>query len=124
MWTLISIACIHGSEELSSHTKEISELAGNAFVALTEDGANALRVSDGDGLVVIDDLDERSFEVRIVDRMAEGCVGFSVGFEETLQFVPGQSVRLVKDANWVRSKPLLIATDRASKESLGENLHG
>ena len=124
MWTLIPIACIHGSEELSSHTKEISELAGNAFVALAEDGANALNVSEGDGLLVIDDIDERSLEVRIVDRMADGCVGFSVGFEETLQLVPGQSVRLVKDANWVRSKPLLIATDGASDASLGENLYG
>ena len=123
-WTLIPIACIHGSEELSSHTKEISELAGNAFVALTEAGANALNVSDGDGLLVIDDIDERSLEVRIVDRMADGCVGFSVGFEETLQLIPGHSVQLTKDANWVRSKPLLIATDGASEASFGENLYG
>ena len=73
---------------------------------------------------VIDDIDERSLEVRIVDRMADGCVGFSVGFEETLQLIPGHSVQLTKDANWVRSKPLLIATDGASDASLGENLYG
>ena len=124
-WTLIPIASIHGSEELSSHTKEIAELAGNGFVALTEDGAKALGVTEGDGVLVINDSDERSLEVRIVDRLAEGCVGYSLGFEETLHLIPGQSVRLARDANWVRSKPLLIATDRAATEpSLGANLYG
>ena len=122
-WTLIPIACIHGSEELSSYTKEIAELSGNAFIAISEDVANTLGVSDGDGLQVIGGSAEISLEVRVVDRMAEGCVGYSVGYEETLSLAPGQIVRLSKDASWIRSKPLLIATDGASKASLRESLY-
>ena len=88
-----------------------------------QDAANALGVLDGDGLQVIGGSAEISLEVRVVDRMAEGCVGYSVGYEETLSLAPGQTVRLAKDGSWIRSKPHLIATDGASEASLGESLY-
>ena len=125
-YQLTPMYCIHGSEEMSSYTDEISELAGEAFIAIGKKIAENLSVKNGDGLVITTSDTEISLEVKILNRIASGCVGYSVGYFETRNFSAGNLVSLAKDNNWQRRIPQIIATDRASKippTSSEETLH-
>jgi predicted molibdopterin-dependent oxidoreductase YjgC len=111
---------------MSSYTDEISELAGEAFIAIGKKIAENLSVKNGDGLVITTSDTEISLEVKILNRIASGCVGYSVGYFETRNFSAGNLVSLAKDNNWQRRIPQIIATDRASKippTSSEETLH-
>ena len=125
-YQLTPIYCIHGSEEMSSYTDEISELAGEAFIAIGKNIAENLCVKNGDGLIVTRSGTKTSLEVKILNRIASSCVGFSVGYFETRNFSSGNLVSLTKDNKWQRRIPQIIATDKASKippTSSGETLH-
>ena len=114
-WQLVPIHSIHGSEELSSRTDEMSELAGDPLIVLSERGAQKLGVTERDGLSVSNGTDKFSLGIRVTGRMADGCAGYSTGFERTLVLNPGQAVILEKDPSWVSPKPHLIASDVSSK---------
>ncbi|MFT7128659.1 MAG: NADH-quinone oxidoreductase subunit G [Gammaproteobacteria bacterium] len=118
-WQLIPIYKVHGSDELSVRTEEISELAGEAFISLGKVVAETLGVRSGDGLLVSSDHNGSkhtlSLEVRLLSRVAKNCVGFSAGFEETLSLQQGDLVSLKKDDNWQRLNPQMIASDRGGR---------
>ena len=114
-WQLVPIHSIHGSEELSSRTDEIMELAGDPLIVLSESGARKLGVQETDGLSVSNGTDKFSLGIKIIGRMADGCAGYSIGFEKTLGLNPGQAVVLEKDPSWVSPKPHLIASDISPK---------
>ncbi len=114
-WQLIPIHKVHGSDELSVRTSEICELAGEPFVALGKVVAEKLGVRQGDGVLVSSDDSSLALEVRLLNRVAKNCVGFSVGFEKTFSLQQGELVSLQKDENWQRSKPDMIASDSGGR---------
>lgn len=111
-WQLVPMYKMHGSEELSAMCDEIAELAGEGFIALGPVVAEHHGVCDGDGVVVSDGNTVLTLEVRVLSRIGKNCVGFSAGFASTRQLVSGSFVTLVKDENWQRREPQLIATDQ------------
>ena len=112
---LAPIYCVHGSDELSSYTDEIAELAGKAFVCIGAIVAEKLGVTEGDGVIVASDDNNISLEVKIIDRIANNCVGYSAGYIETSHLRAGSLVIVTKDQKWQRRTPQLIATDGGSK---------
>jgi len=114
-WQLVPIYRVHGSEELSAVTEEISELAGEAFIALGAVVAEKLGVGEGDGVIVSHFGDDQSLEVKILTRVAKNCIGYSAGYAQTLDFRVGSFATLAKDPQWQRRTPQLIATDGGNK---------
>ena len=111
-WQLVPVYRLHGSEELSVVSEEIAELAGEAFVAISAAMAAALAVVDGDGLQLRGQGLALSLAVKVLPRLAAGAVGYSAGFMQTVALQPGAQVTLIKDNDWQRAKPQLIASDR------------
>jgi len=111
-WQLVPVYRLHGSEELSVGSEEIAELAGEAFVAVSAEMAAELAVVDGDGLQLQAQNLDLSLAVKVLPRLAQGCVGYSAGFTQTLALQPGSQVTLTKDGSWQRTHPQLIASDR------------
>lgn len=110
MWRLVPIHRVHGSEELSAHTDEVAELAGQGFVAVGAQVAEKLGVSAGEGVVVSCADQEISLPVMVLSRVAKNCIGYSAGFESTQLLQAGELVALCKDKNWQPSQ--LIASDK------------
>ena len=117
-WHLVPMEQIHGSDELSSHTDEIAELAGRGFVAIGRKVAEKLAVTEGDGLLVKQGEIECSLEVRILSRVAKNCIGYSAGYSETQGLTAGSLVGLEVDKAWRRSGPEMIASDKAAFEQV------
>ena len=113
-WHLVPMEQVHGSDELSTHTEEISELAGPGFIAIGKKVAEKLAVTEGDGLLVKQDDIECSLEVRILSRVAKNCIGYSAGYAEARGLVAGCLVSLQVDKTWQRSRPEMIASDKAA----------
>ena len=113
-WHLVPMEQVHGSDELSAHTEEISELAGRGFIAIGKKVAEKLAVTEGDGLLVKQDDIECSLEVRILSRVAKNCIGYSAGYAEARGLVAGRLVSLQVDKTWQRSGPEMIASDKAA----------
>mgnify|MGYP001236880785 FL=1 len=111
-WRLVPIYCLHGSEELSLHTKEIAELAGSPFIVLSVKDADNMKVSDRDGVIITGDNLKMSLSVRISERMAEGCAGYSAGYNEIRHLTVDTYVHIDRDNEWQPLKPVVIATDR------------
>jgi len=111
-WQLVPVHQVHGSDELSVNTDEIAEMAGIGFVALGAVVAEKLGVADGDGVVVASEGNKTSLEVRILRRVAKNCIGFGVGYAETLCLQAGKLATLEADKSWQRRQPQLIATDK------------
>lgn len=111
-WQLVPVHQVHGSDELSVNTDEIAEMAGIGFVALGAMVAEKLGVADGDGVVVASEGNKTSLEVRILRRVAKNCIGFGVGYAETLCLQAGKLATLEADKSWQRRQPQLIATDK------------
>lgn len=109
-WLLVPLYRIFGSEELSAHAPAIAQLAGEAFIQLHPDDANALQVDDGDGVTVAG----ADFEVRLNASLAPGCAGFPVGMAGVENLNAGQRVALQKASHWQRRKPQVIASDGGS----------
>ena len=114
LWQLVPVHRLHGSEELSARSDEIAELAGDAFIALNAETAGQLEVAEGDRLKVIANGDSVSLAVKIVDRMAVGCAGYSYGYAATRGLIAGAGADLQRDTDWRPPQPSLIATDRQS----------
>ncbi|MDE0841282.1 MAG: NADH-quinone oxidoreductase subunit NuoG [Porticoccaceae bacterium] len=123
LWQLVPVHCLHGSEELSRHTDEIAELAGDAFLTLSIATAKELDVDEGDRISVAGCGDTISLTVKIVERMAAGCAGYSIGFASTRELTTGAEVHLQRDIAWQPLKPSLIASDRDSMHIGGVNRH-
>jgi NADH-quinone oxidoreductase subunit G len=117
-WRLVPFYQVHGSEEMSSHTDEVRQLSGRGFVAIGEKVAERLGVSEGDGLRVIQNDIECSLEVKILNRVAKNCVGFSAGFQEVRGLSAGSLVTLEVDTGWQRSNPEMIASDKVAFQSV------
>ena len=111
-WQLVPVHQVHGSDELSAYTDEIAELAGIGFVSLGAVVAEKLGVVAGDGVVVTCGDTEVSLEVRVLQRVAKNCIGFGVGYAETLDLQAGALATLAVDPTWQRRQPQLIASDR------------
>lgn len=109
-WRLVPVYRVHGSEELSAHTEEIAELAGEAFVSIDKQLAQQLGVVEGEGVVLISAEQEIPLEVKVVPRAAKNCIGFAVGFDKTRTLRTGDYVGLRRDKNWQPSQ--VIATDK------------
>jgi anaerobic selenocysteine-containing dehydrogenase len=103
---------------MSSHTDEVRQLSGRGFVAIGEKVAERLGVSEGDGLRVIQNDIECSLEVKILNRVAKNCVGFSAGFQEVRGLSAGSLVTLEVDTGWQRSNPEMIASDKVAFQSV------
>jgi NADH-quinone oxidoreductase subunit G len=109
-WRLMPVHRVHGSEELSAHTEEIAELAGEAFVSIDAQLAQQLGVAEGEGVVLSSADQEICLQVKLVSRVAKNCIGFAVGFEKTRALRTGDYVALRRDKNWQPSQ--VIATDK------------
>ena len=72
------------------------------FVSLGAAVADKLGVSEGDGVVVASGGTEVSLEVRILQRVAKNCIGFGLGYAETLYLRAGSLATLAVDAQWQR----------------------
>jgi NADH-quinone oxidoreductase subunit G len=114
-WQLMPIYQVHGSEELSAVTDEIAELAGEAFIALGAEVAEKLGVAGGDGVIVSSNGIDQTLEVKILNRVAKNCIGYSVGYAQTRGFSEGSLATLTKDLAWQRRTAQLIATDGGNK---------
>jgi predicted molibdopterin-dependent oxidoreductase YjgC len=108
---------VHGSDELSVNTDEIAQLAGIAFVALGAAVAEKLGVTEGDGVVVTVADTAVRLEVCILRRVAKNCIGYSLGYRETLALQAGSLATLAVAENWQRRQPQMIATDKAMKNA-------
>ncbi|MGB2045490.1 MAG: NADH-quinone oxidoreductase subunit NuoG [Porticoccaceae bacterium] len=117
-WQLVPVHRVHGSEELSVNTDEIAQLAGIAFVALGPAVAEKLGVTEGDGVVVTVAGAEVRLEVRLLHRVAKNCIGFSVGYRETLALEAGCLATLAVAENWQRRQPQMIATDKTTANTV------
>jgi len=117
-WQLVPVHQVHGSDELSVNTDEIAEMAGMGFVSLGAAVAHKLGVSEGDGVVLASGGTEVSLEVRILQRVAKNCIGFGLGYAETLYLRAGSLATLAVDAQWQRSQPQLIASDKATPDPI------
>ena len=53
-----------------------------------------------------------SLSVRISERMAEGCAGYSAGYNEIRHLTVDTYVHIDRDNEWQPLKPVVIATDR------------
>ncbi len=120
-WRLVPIYSLHGSEELSLHTKEISELAGLPFIMLSGRDADNMKVSDGDGVIVSGDDLRISISVRVSARMAKGCAGYSAGYNEIGHLTADTYVQINRDDEWQPLKPVMIATDRIASFKSEDN---
>ena len=120
---LVPIYSLHGSEEMSHHTKEISQLAGLPFIVLSDKDADNMKVSDGDGVVVTGENLKTSISVRVSSRMAEGCAGYSAGYSEIQQLTADAHVQISRDNDWQPLKPVVIATDRIASFKSTDNRH-
>tara|TARA_E500000178_G_scaffold263531_1_gene260657 strand:+ start:347 stop:712 length:366 start_codon:yes stop_codon:yes gene_type:complete len=118
---LVPIYSLHGSEELSLHTKEISELAGLPFIMLSGRDADNMKVSDGDGVIVSGDDLRISISVRVSARMAKGCAGYSAGYNEIGHLTADTYVQINRDDEWQPLKPVMIATDRIASFKSEDN---
>ena len=87
-------------------------LAGVASITLGPVDAKTLGVVTGDGLILTQSGISQSLEVIIIQRVANLCVGYSVGYQSTLGLEAGMQVTLEKDPSWRRREPQLIATDK------------
>ncbi len=114
-WLLVPRHKIFGSDELSALSPAIAELAGHAYIEINPADAQSLNVNEGDGVFIGDDhtndSHQLSLEVHINSNIAEGCAGFSFGFNDTLNLIPGEFVSLTKNPNWQRRQADTIATD-------------
>ena len=116
-WQLVPVHRVHGSDELSVNTDEIAQLAGIAFVALGAAVAEKLGVTEGDGVVVTVADTAVRLEVCILRRVAKNCIGYSLGYRETLALQAGSLATLAVAENWQRRQPQMIATDKAMKNA-------
>ena len=118
-WLLVPRHKIFGSDELSSLSPAIAELVEPAFIEISHTDAEALNVSNGDGLIIDDPSpnpdhsnERATLAVHVNDSMAAGCAGFSVGLTGSFNLIAGDSVMLRKAPDWQRLQPSsLIASD-------------
>jgi NADH-quinone oxidoreductase subunit G len=103
--------CIFGSDEMSSHSDSIKQLAGTAFVELNDSDAAALGVEEGDAVR----LGQTSLEVYINSSIPRGSAGFSAGYDACAGLRSGQWAPLNRDDSWQRRQPQLIGTDRGGR---------
>jgi len=83
---------IFGSEELSALSPGVAELVAPACIEVNSAAARELGVRDGDRVQVGDGL--ATLPVRVNDRIAGGCAGYSAGHDGTGELRPGVSVSL------------------------------
>ena len=102
-WQLVPRYRIFGSEELSAVSPGIAELVAPACIEVNSAAARELGVSDGDGVQVGDDL--ATLRVRINDRIAGGCAGYSAGHHGTWDLRPGSFVSLHRAEEWQGDRP-------------------
>jgi NADH-quinone oxidoreductase subunit G len=91
-WLLVPRYKIFGSEELSALSPGIAELVAPACIEVNSAAARELDVRDGDRVQVGDGL--ATLQVKINDRIASGCAGYSAGHDGTWDLRPGISVSL------------------------------
>ena len=108
-WLLVPQYRIFGSDELSASSPGIAELTAPACIELRSDDANALGITEGDGVTVNENT--ANLELRINDTLAAGCASYSAGHRGTENLCPSQWVTLRKASNWQRSTPQLIGSD-------------
>jgi len=77
--------------------------------------AEKLGVGEGDGVIVSSNGNDQTLEVKIVNRVAKNCIGYSVGYAQTRGFSAGSLATLTKDLAWQRRTAQLIATDGGNK---------
>jgi NADH-quinone oxidoreductase subunit G len=111
-WQLVPRHRIFGSDELSALSPGIIELVEAACIEISSADATELGVIDGDGLSLSGGL--ATLEVRINDRMAAGCAGYSAGHPGTENLAAGDNVSLGKAHDWNNRRAQLIGTDRGA----------
>jgi NADH-quinone oxidoreductase subunit G len=107
-WLLVPRQRIFGSDELSARSTGVEQLVEPGFVELRAADAAQLQVTEGDGVVIGDDL--AKLAVKINDELAPGCIGFSEGLEGTFNLRANSRTDLCKATDWQRS-PELIARE-------------
>ena len=112
-WLLIPRYRIFGSDELSVQTDSIAELAGNAYLELNPGDAQSLGLGAGDGLCL---GNNPAIEVRLNSSLPDSCIGYTVGYSETLALVAGSRVTANKARDWLRPTAPLIGTDRGRSD--------
>jgi NADH-quinone oxidoreductase subunit G len=107
-WLLVPRYRIFGSDELSALSPAIAELCERGFLELSAADARAMGLAAGDGVEVGAGL--ATLELRINDRIAAGCAGYSAGLPAALGLVPGALVQLARAQHWQR-RPEVISSD-------------
>jgi NADH-quinone oxidoreductase subunit G len=109
-WQLVPRYRIFGSEELSATSPGIAELVQPAYIEISSTDARELGVTEGDGLSVSGGL--ATLEVKINDKLATGCAGYSAGHSGTENLAAADNVSLHRAQDWQRRQSQqLIASD-------------
>lgn len=96
-WTLVPIARLFGSDEMSMHCAEIASLADIAHVAIGPAAAKALEIRNGDSIRLEARAKSYRMPARIVEGVAAGVAGvFSTGAEFGPAQIPPTAI-LVKE---------------------------
>lgn len=103
---------IFGSDELSAKSQGVRELVPAAYLELSQDDAQALGVTAGDGLH-IEGIDG-AFEVHVDPHLRKGCVAFAPGLEGCAELTPRAQVVVRQATDWQRADAALIASDGAA----------
>ncbi|HIG41020.1 MAG TPA: NADH-quinone oxidoreductase subunit NuoG [Gammaproteobacteria bacterium] len=115
--TLVAKLHIFGSDELSANSEELSQLIPRPYIRLSSLNANALGVSNGDGVSCQTQGGELQMAVIVDDNLPVDCMVYP-RIPATAQLNGIESIELSKITEWVSDlnplSPKLITTDRTS----------
>ena len=114
---LIAVAMykIFGTGELSSQSPGIAELCESEGIELAKDAADALGVSNGDGVTAHCTNGAVDLEVKINDSLISNCVGIVQGMPGSSNINPGEGLSLRRSENWVRKSEVISSDQLGSR---------
>ena len=113
---LVPLYRVFGSDELSSRSPALAELSVGAEIELRSENAQALGVSNGDGVVLqLNGQETGPFEVAVNDSLAPGCAGFAAGTRACGGLEGGMLASLAVAADW-KPRTQVIASDGGARD--------
>ncbi len=114
---LIAKHHIFGSEELTAHADELSQLIPRPYLRVHPNQASALNVANGDGLACKVGEQELQFAVVIDDQIPDGCFIYPI-MEQTAGLNASSTMTFSRIDDWTQDltplSPNLITSDRSS----------
>ena len=99
---VVPVPLIFGSDELSSHSWPIAARMPNPFVLLSDEDAQRVGVSPGEGIRILEC--GQSLEVQIDGRLTSGSIGIPQVFIDDYESLP-RTVNVEVDPDFVGASP-------------------